>query len=162
MLFSALTALSFVFPSQSSQEVEIWAHANEHIELQVLFPKAEILLNREAPNTMTLITPWNKTTLKPNGKIHQDNKFHAYFSQVYPMKLKFKVPLNTALGQYQGQLKAQFFVCELQDQQCTKRILQTKVHIYVTAHKKSTRLTTLHLQEHDLRPMKLRPFQSQP
>lgn len=162
MLFTTLTALSFLLPPKPNKEVKVLIRPGEQVELQVLFPKENLLLNREAPNILKLHTPWEKITVLPSGTPHTDHQFRTYFGQVNPMKFKLKIPKKAALGKYQGQLKAEFFVCQLQHKQCTKRTLHTKVHIHITETGQAKPLVKLQLKDHDLKSTRLPAVNQKP
>ncbi|MGX9685987.1 hypothetical protein ACTQ9L_02390 [Deinococcus wulumuqiensis] len=148
-LFSVLALLGTPTPAP----VTLGAQAGQTATLRVDLALRDTLLSREAPNLLTLQTPWGQLQTRPSGTAHRDPAYAGYFGQVRPMTLKVKVPAQVRAGRYAAQLTADLFVCDTADKLCTRRTLKLPVQLQVG---KVARPGTLTLKDEHLRPARLR------
>lgn len=148
-LFSVLALLG----APKSEPTVLTAQAGQPAALRVNLALRDTLLSREAPNLLTLQTPWGQVQARPGGTAHGDPAYAGYFGQVRTTTLKVKVPAQVRAGRYAAQLTADLFVCDVADKLCTRRTLKLPVQLQVS---KVARPGTLTLKDEHLRPARLR------
>lgn len=109
----------------------ITVQAGQTASVTVNYPHRTALLNREAPNTVSLHTPWGNVAAKPTGTPHPDAQFSGYFGAVHPTQLKWSVPKKVAAGSYAANLSAQLFVCDSVQKMCSRRSLTLPITLKV-------------------------------
>ena len=149
----ALLGIPALLGAPTLPETVLPARAGQTAALRVDFGARELLLSREAPNLLTLRTPWGQVTARPAGTAHRDPAYAGYFGQVRPSVLKVKVPAQVTAGRYAAQLSADLFVCDVGDKLCTRRTLKFPVQLQVG---NVARPVTLTLQDEHLRLPRLR------
>ena len=137
--------------SDTTPPFSLAAPQGQSASLRVQLATQEMLVNREAPNRLTLTTPWGKTQVQPSGTRHSNPAFASYFAQVKPMTFKVNVPASVKPGNYPAQLGGELFVCDIREKVCTLRPVQVPVRIEVSASAQ-IRSTTLTLRDQDLKP----------
>ncbi|MDO4246733.1 MAG: hypothetical protein Q4C89_11980 [Deinococcus sp.] len=137
--------------SETTPPVSLAAQQGQSATLRVQLATRDTLVSHEAPNRLTLTTPWSKTQVQPSGTRHSNPAFASYFAQVKPMTFKVSVPASVKPGNYPAQLGGELFVCDMRDKVCTLRPVQVPVHIRVGATAQ-IRSTTLTLRDQDLKP----------
>lgn len=125
-----LTALLTLTPAPAPP-LKIVVQAGQTANVTVNYPYRSALLNREAPNTIALSTPWGRVEAKPTGTPHPDAKFSAYFGTVNPTHLKWSVPKQVASGSYAANISAQLFVCDAVQKMCSHRAVNVPVTLQV-------------------------------
>lgn len=150
-LFAGLALLGPGASRGSTTEFPLAARPGQTTALQVQLATRDLLVNREAPNRLTLTTPWGKAQVQPGGTPHRNPAFASYFAQVRAMTFKVKVPASAKSGTYRAQLSGELFVCDIRDKVCTLRPIQVPVRIQVSASAQSLS-KTLTLRDQDLRP----------
>lgn len=120
--------------------------------MQVRLETQDILLSRDAPNRLTLSTPWGKVQAKLTGTAQRNPEFAAYYAQVRPVTLAAKVPATAKAGVYTGQFEAELFVCDKVDKMCLPRTVRGNVRLNVGNAAKAAVLT---LKDAQLRPKRL-------
>ncbi|MDB5046911.1 MAG: hypothetical protein JWQ08_2961 [Deinococcus sp.] len=126
---SPLLAVSLRFPSVPT--AQITAHAGAPAALTVTFPLTAALLNRAAPNHLTLHTPWGGSAGVPTGPVHAQPEFKSYFGSVRPLSLRVPVPPNVRPGLYAARLSGPLFVCNTKAKVCLRRDLNLAVAVRV-------------------------------
>ena len=152
-MWSAFLPVLALLGTPTPPEKVLPARAGQTATLRVDLSTRELLLNREAPNLLTLRTPWGQAQTRPNGTPHRDPAYAGYFGQVRPALLKVRVPAATRAGRYAAQLTADLFVCDTGDKLCTRRTLKLPVQVQVGS---AARPGTLTLKDEHLRPGRLR------
>ena len=124
-----------LLPSPAPAPVTLHGQAGQVLTLTVRLPApgTGLLLNREAPNSVTLKTPWGQVKRPPTGPAFPGNaaEFSGYFQSVRPVTLSLRVPPGTKPGPYPGQLALQLFTCDKQELICKQRDLTYSVTIQV-------------------------------
>ncbi len=128
-----LSLFALLAPAPTAPAVTVQAVRGQGVTLAVEFPHRELLLSREAPNLLRLVTPWQTVQARPTGTPHPQPAFAEYFGQGSPLKLPVRVPVIARPGLFTAQLQAQFFVCEPTQKLCTQRNLHLPVKIRVLA-----------------------------
>lgn len=114
--------------------LQVGAQAGQVVTLTVRLPDAStgILLNLDAPNTLSLQTPWAKTQAQPSGTPFRGQpEFEGYFSKVNPTALKVRIPAGTKPGAYNSELRLQLFTCDKKELICKQKDLTYRVTIRV-------------------------------
>lgn len=111
------------------------AAPGQSLRLSVVFPAAGsgLLLNREAPNRLTLSTPWGKATAQPSGTRHPSAEFAGYFASVRPSDLRLPLPATVRPGNYMAFVSAELFLCDTHDKICTRREFRWPLTVRVGA-----------------------------
>lgn len=129
MLLPPLFVLSLLVPA--APVPQITAHAGAPAALTVTFPLKEVLLNRAAPNRLTLHTPWGSVAGVPTGPAHTLPPFKSYFGSLRPLLLRVPVPPNVRPGLYAARLSGPLFVCNTKVAICVRRDLNLAVNVRV-------------------------------
>lgn len=153
MILPALFPVLALLGAAPLPETVLPARAGQTATLRVDLALRDTLVNREAPNLLTLDTPWGQVQAQPSGTAHRDPAYAGYSGQVRPTVLKVKVPAQVTAGRYSGQLTADLFVCDTGDKLCSRRTLKLPVQVQVG---NVARPVTLTLGDEQLRPARLR------
>ncbi|WP_064015238.1 hypothetical protein [Deinococcus puniceus] len=129
MFLPPLLAVSLLVPAAPVPQVT--AHAGAAVSLTVTFPLKEVLLNRAAPNRLTLYTPWGGAAGAPSGAVHTQPEFKSYFGSLRPLLLRVPVPPNVRPGLYAARLSGPLFVCNTKAAICVRRDLNLAVNVRV-------------------------------
>jgi hypothetical protein len=149
-LLPPLLALSFLIPSVPATQIN--AHAGSPAILTVTFPVREMLLNRTAPNRLTLHTPWGDAAGIPSGPAHVQPEFKSYFGSLRPLLLQVPVPPNVRPGLYTARLSGPLFVCDTRARVCLRRDLNLAVDVRVLPGGQTPLSTPLPVTDAVLRP----------
>ena len=152
-MWSAFLPVLALLGTPTPPETVLLARAGQTASMRVDLGTRELLLSREAPNLLTLRTPWGQVQTRPNGTPHRTPAYAGYFGQVRPALLKVRVPAAIRAGRYAAQLTADLFVCDTGDKLCTRRTLKLPVQVQVG---NVARPGTLTLKDEHLRPSRLR------
>lgn len=109
------------------------AQAGQTATLSVTFGLRELLLNRDAPNTVRLDTPWGQASGEISGTGHPDAKFSDYYGSVRSLGLRVRVPAGTRPGVYPAKLSAQLFTCDQKRGLCAMQDTSVTVNMRVLA-----------------------------
>lgn len=130
-----LTAVLFLLLAPAPAPVTLHGQAGQLLTLTVRLPALStgVLLNRGAPNSVTLKTPWGQTKKQPAGQPFpkDDKEFSDYFQQLQPITLKLKVPAGTPSGPHNAQLALHLFTCDKKERLCKQKDLTYPVTIHV-------------------------------
>lgn len=129
VLLPPLLAVSLLVPSVPAPQVT--ASAGAPVTLTVTFPLKDVLLNRAAPNRLTLSTPWGSVAGIPSGPVHAQPEFKSYFGSLRPLLLRVPVPANVRPGLYAARLSGPLFVCNTRAAICVRRDLNLAVNVRV-------------------------------
>jgi hypothetical protein len=124
-----LLAVSLLIPPVPA--TQITAHAGQTAKLTVTFPLTTLLLNRAAPNRLTLHTPWGGAAGVPTGPVHAQSEFKSYFGSLRPLLLRVPVPPNVRPGLYAARLSGPLFVCNTKAAVCMRRDVNLAVNVRV-------------------------------
>lgn len=109
------------------------AHAGYTATLGVSSGLRDLLVSRDAPNTVRLSTPWKQASAGVSGPAHPEAKYGDHYRRVHPLKPSARVPLGTPPGLYSATLSARLFVCPRHRSLCTRRNADVAGHIQVVA-----------------------------
>ena len=134
----------FLLLSPALAPVTLHGQVGRTVTLTVRLPAAStgVLLNREAPNSMTLKTPWGELKQQPSGHPFPKSnaEFSDYFQNIKPVSLSIKVPTGTKPGLYKTQLALQLFTCDKKELICKQKDLNYPVTIQVGKTQKNASL----------------------
>ena len=119
------------------------------VSLSVRYQATE-LLNRRAPNTLTLVTPWQQTTVTLTGPAHPGAQWADYFASVRPAQFELRVPLSAKKGLYHLNVAAQLFICNEHEQVCQLKKLSLPLTLWVAAPGPKQAAQTLSIRSQDL------------
>ncbi|MBX8467259.1 hypothetical protein [Deinococcus sp. RIT780] len=122
--------------------------------LTVSFPLRGYLISSDAPNRVTLTTPWQEVSAAPQGRPHPLRR--GYHAQLAPLRLPLRVPAGTPAGRYAAQVRALLFSCAAGARVCAARTVTLPITLDVRA---DGRVLTapLSVTDADLRGGSLRP-----
>ncbi|MFC6801581.1 hypothetical protein ACFQDE_07460 [Deinococcus caeni] len=122
--------------------------------LTVSFPLRGHLISSDAPNRVTLNTPWQEVRAAPQGRPHPLRR--GYHAQLAPLRLPLRVPAGTPAGRYAAQVRALLFSCAEGAGTCSARTVTLPVTLDVRADGRvltaPLSVTDTHLRGGDLRP----------
>ncbi|WP_135228302.1 hypothetical protein [Deinococcus fonticola] len=134
----------FLLMAPAPTPVTLSAQAGQTVTLTVRLPAPDsgVLLNRGAPNSLILKTPWGQWKKSPSGRpfVNGGAEFSGYFGQVHPVILSFKVPARTPPGPHNAQLALQLFTCNRQEKLCQQKDLTYPLTIQVGDRQQGGRL----------------------
>lgn len=122
--------------------------------LTVSFPLRGHLISSDAPNRVTLTTPWQEVSAAPQGRPHPLRR--GYHAHLTPLRLPLSVPAGTPAGRYAAQVRALLFSCATGSRICAARTVTLPVTLDVRT---DGRVLTapLSVTDADLRGGSLRP-----
>ena len=130
------------------------AQAGQTASLHVTFGLRDLLVSRDAPNTVQLSTPWGQASAEVGGAAHPDATFSGYYRSVRPLQLRVRVPAGTRPGQYPATLQAQLFTCDQKRGLCIRRDTNVTVSIQVVAAGVTAESRPAHLTDGTLAPLR--------
>lgn len=145
-LLLAVGAAQAVGPAQAA------APAGQTATLSVIFGLRDLLVNRDAPNTVRLTTPWGQVSGAVNGPPHLDAKYREYYGRVRPLSLQVRVPPGTRPGLYPASLSARLFTCNQHRGLCIQREAKVPVSLQVVAVGETGQDCPLRLTDASLAP----------
>ncbi|ACO45116.2 hypothetical protein [Deinococcus deserti] len=101
------------------QVVSVRSGSTQTVMIHLAF--RDWLLSRETPNEIRLQTPWGTLQTIPQGRPHDQRS--TYFGLLYPAALRLYVPGQVAAARYPARLEATLYVCQKQQQLCSRRQL---------------------------------------
>lgn len=109
------------------------AGENASLSVHLPAPSTGILINRQAPNRLTLKTPWGSVQATPSGQEFPpaQTQFADYYGQLDPVRFQVAIPVGTSAGVYNGHLALQLFICNKRALICTQKNLTYPVSIRV-------------------------------
>lgn len=120
----------------------------------VSFPLRGYLISSDAPNRVTLTTPWQEVSAAPQGRPHPLRR--GYHAHLTPLRLPLRVPAGTPAGRYAAQVRALLFSCAEGAGTCSARTVTLPVTLDVRADGRvlsaPLSVTDAHLRGGDLRP----------
>lgn len=120
----------------------------------VSFPLRGHLISSDAPNRVTLTTPWQEVSAAPQGRLHPLRR--GYHAHLTPLRLPLRVPAGTPAGRYAAQVRALLFSCAEGAGTCSARTVTLPVTLDVRADGRvltaPLSVTDAHLRGGDLRP----------
>ncbi len=133
LILSGLSSAHQTLPGQISTQ------AGSSVTLTLhLLPAPGHLLNREAPTTISLETPFGKpvkATLEGAYTRSFDPNFIEYYGIVKPLEFQFKVPPNTVPGRYTLKLSGQVRFCSKIEHLCVSNMLEVPYTLEVGTRK---------------------------
>lgn len=99
--------------------------------LTVTFALRDFLLNREAPNVLTLHTPWGAQRGTLSGAPHPDPERRAYYARLTPLRWPLSAPAGTRAGRYPARVEGQLFSCAVRGGTCSARTVSVPVTLSV-------------------------------
>ncbi|WP_188973601.1 hypothetical protein [Deinococcus aerolatus] len=129
------------------------AQAGHTASLHVTFGLRDLLVSRDAPNTVHLSTPWGQASAEVSGAAHPDATFSGYYRSVRPLHLRVRVPAGTRPGQYPATLHARLFTCDQKRGLCIRRDANVAVSIQVVAAGVTAEVRPTHLTDATLAPL---------
>ncbi|WP_291431776.1 hypothetical protein [Deinococcus sp.] len=99
--------------------------------LTVTFALRDFLLNRDAPNVLTLHTPWGAQRGTLSGTPHPDPERRAYYARLTPLRWPLAAPAGTRAGRYPARVEGQLFSCAVRAGTCSARSVSVPVTLSV-------------------------------
>ncbi|GGR70905.1 hypothetical protein GCM10008959_35810 [Deinococcus seoulensis] len=99
--------------------------------LTLTFALRDFLLNREAPNRLTLTTPWSTHEGVLSGAPHPDPARRAYYARPAPLRWPLLAPAGTRPGPYPARVAGQLFTCAVSGGTCSVRAVTLPVTLRV-------------------------------
>ncbi len=120
------------------------------VSLSVRYMAPGVLVNRAAPNSLLLVTPWQKAQAGLRGSARTEPQWADYFAVVEPVLFKVRVPASARAGQYPVTVTAQLFVCDQHEKVCRLRKLTLPVALKVSVAGPKQAALTLNVHSQDL------------
>ncbi|MFC6749134.1 hypothetical protein M8445_07500 [Deinococcus aquaticus] len=118
-------------PAQTAAPPRVTAGLPEAGTLTVTFALRDFLLNREAPNVLTLHTPWGAQRGTLSGAPHPDPERRAYYARLTPLRWPLSAPAGTRAGRYPARVEGQLFSCAVRGGTCSARTVSVPVTLSV-------------------------------
>ena len=116
-------------PAQTARPPRVTAGLPEAGTLTVTFDLRDFLLNREAPNVLTLHTPWGAQRGTLSGTPHPERR--AYYARLTPLRWPLSAPAGTRAGRYPARVEGQLFSCAVRGGTCSARTVSVPVTLSV-------------------------------
>lgn len=124
-----------LLPLLNPAPVNVSGQAGQLVTLTVRLPQVNsgLLVNRDAPNLITLDSPWQRTQATPGGESFPaiQPELAGYFGKVNPTHLNMQIPASAAPGRYTGRLILQLFTCDKKNRICQQRHLTYPVNFNI-------------------------------
>lgn len=125
----------FLLFAPTPAPTSVHGRAGQSVSLSVHLPAPStgILVNREAPNRLTLHTPWGNVQARPSGQGFPSlqTEFADYYGRLDAVRFQVAVPGGTRPGVYNSHLALQLFICNKRALICTQKNLTYPVSIRV-------------------------------
>lgn len=132
--------------------VLVTVQAGQTASITVTYPRSAVLLNRDAPNTLRLKTPWAAADARPTGAPNPDAKLSAYFGRINATELRVRVPKSALPGSYAANINAELFVCDQVKRVCSRQQMNIPIKLQVVKGDQRTGRASLELRLDELKP----------
>ncbi|WP_291426245.1 hypothetical protein [Deinococcus sp.] len=135
----------------ASAPIAVTVRAGGVVSLSVRYMAPAVLVNRAAPNSLLLVTPWQKAQAGLRGPARTEPQWADYFAGVEPVLFKMRVPARAKAGQYPASVTAQLFVCDQHEKVCRLQELTLPVTLKVSLAGAKQAALTLNIRSQELR-----------